>query len=325
MSDARQTIFDEISTKIPGAKRLSGDSYMICCPYHDDSTPSGGINLSVDTNIPLGFFHCFGCGEKRRWNELAKTLDLKQIKEWELGFQGNGTKREEKRVAKFIEYETADEELKRSLRTMELIPWPESIPWRGYEGALIRKIGGLFYNDPMTDEAMLFFPITVNGKFKGGVRAYLEKQVNGLSYLTTKGNWVKDTGILGYDYIKKIVRKKGYSAVVIVEGPRDMLRLVKNKIPAVAILGTENFTEKKLMRILGMGRNVSTVFVMSDNDKAGTKMYKKIKALSANYASVKRLRLPTDKDKHGDLIKMDPDSAPQKIIEQVKDVLNSYR
>lgn len=325
MSDARQIIFEEISTKITGPKKLSGDSYMIQCPYHDDNSPSGGINLAVDVPVPLGFYHCFGCGAKRGWNDLAETLGLHKFKDWEIGFKGNGSKRSERRKNKVITYETTDEELKRSLRTMEMIPWPIYQSWRGYEGKIIKKLGGLFYNDPLTDEVMLFFPISVNKRFKGGVRAYLEKQVNGLSYLTTKGNWVKDCGILGYEYVKKVLRKNGYTAIVIVEGPRDMLRLIANNIPAVAILGIENFTEKKLMRILGMSSKLTTLYVMPDNDKAGKKMYNKIKELAEDYAEVKHLKLPREKDEEGNLIKMDPDDAPQDIIDSVRGILNKHR
>jgi 5S rRNA maturation endonuclease (ribonuclease M5) len=324
MSEARQVIFDEIVGKVHGSKKLTGDSYMIQCPYHEDSTPSGGINLTVDTDVPLGYYHCFGCGEKRRWNELAETLGLHKFKDWELGFSGNGS-RKDQRKKKIVEYETITQELRRSLNTMELIDWPAIMSWRGYKGQLIKRLGGLFYNDPMTDEIMLFFPITINNKFKGGVRAYLEKQVNGLSYLTTKGPWVKDCGILGYEYIKKIIRRNGYTALVIVEGPRDMLRLIDNKIPAVAILGSENFTRKKLMRILGMSSKIDTLYVMPDNDKAGASMYYKIKGITGDYAKVKHLKLPREKNKEGKLIKMDPDDAPQHFIDEVKKVLNKHR
>ena len=324
MSEARQIIFDEIVSKIHGSKKLTGDSYMIQCPYHADGTPSGGINLTVDTDVPLGFFHCFGCGEKRRWNDLAKTLGLHQFKDWELGFTGNGSKKDQ-RKKKIVVYETATEELKRSLNTMEVISWPALQNWRGYPGAIIKKLGGLFYNDPITDEVMLFFPITVNEKFKGGVRAYMEKQVNGLSYLTTSGPWVKDCGILGYDFIKRIIRRNRYTAVVIVEGPRDMLRLVENRIPAVAILGSENYSHKKMLRILGMSSKIDTIYVMPDNDKAGTTMYQHVKKITGDFAKVKQLKLPKDKDEEGKLIKMDPDDAPQELIDTVRDILKTHR
>lgn len=34
------------------------DNYMVCCPFHEDSTPSLSISDS------LGLYHCFSCGAK---------------------------------------------------------------------------------------------------------------------------------------------------------------------------------------------------------------------------------------------------------------------
>lgn len=325
MSDARQIIFEELSTKFYGNKKLAGDSYMIQCPYHDDRTPSGGVNLAVDSDIPLGFYHCFGCGEKRHWNALAKDLGMEQIKGWQLNFSGNGTNYDQNKRAGRSGYLSYDDKLRKSLNTGEMIQWPVVESWRGYKGALIRKLGGLYYNDPMTDEVMLFFPVEVNRSYKGGVRAYMEKQVNGLSYLTSKGSWVKDYGLLGYEYIKNIVRKKGYTAIVLVEGPRDMLRLVDSKIPALAVLGSENITRKKIMRVLAMSSKLDTIYVMPDNDKAGTKMYKHVKEAADGMVKVKHLKLPKEKDEEGKLIKMDPDNAPKKIIRMAKKIIEQHR
>lgn len=324
MSDARQIIFEEIVNKVGGSKKLAGDTYMICCPYHNDRSPSGGINLAVESNIPLGYYHCFGCGIKRPWNALAETLGLHQFKGWELSFKGNGDARNS-RKAKPVTYETHTQELKRALNTQESIDWPVYMSWRGYKGKLIKKLGGVFYNDPMTDEVMLFFPVYLNTKYKGGVRAYMEKQTNGLSYLTTKGEWVRDYGLLGYELVKHVVRKHKYTAIVLVEGPRDMLRLIDNKIPALAILGSENFSEKKLLRILALSTLIDTIYVMPDNDKAGTKMYKNVKRASGDMVKVKHLKLPREKDMEGNLIKMDPDDAPIGLIKQVKKLIESSK
>lgn len=323
MSDARQVIFEEIS-KIPGSKKMAGDSYMVCCPFHDDNSPSCGINLAVETDLPLGFFHCFGCNEKGPWNKLAEHVGLTKVKGWELEFGGKGQTRSQ-RKSKNLTYETHKQELRRSINTQESIDWPVHLSWRGYEGKLIRKLGGVFYFDPLTDVEMLFFPIYVNNRYKGGVRAYMEKQVNGLSYLTSKGNWVKDSGLLGYEYVKRIVRKYGYTSLVLVEGPRDMLRLLDNNIPALAVLGSQNITEKKILRILAISSNIETIYVMPDNDAAGTRMYKTVKACANKLVKVKRLRLPREKDSDGKLIKMDPDNAPIGLIKVVRQLIRNEK
>lgn len=322
--DARQIIFEEISGKIPGSKSLAGDTYMIVCPFHPDNNPSCGVNLAEGSEIPLGYFHCFGCGTKGPWNKLAQELGLTQFKEWQLSFEGNGRSRAN-RKEKSVTYESKAQELRRSIKTNESVPWPKNTSWRGYDGALISKLGGLMYNDPMTNQIMLYFPISVNRRYMGGVRAYTERQANGLNYLTTKGSWVKNSGLLGYEYVKHIVRKYGYRSIVLVEGPRDVLRLLENKIPALAVLGSENFSRKKLLRIMALSSKLECIYTLPDNDKGGDKMHKRVKAAAEGLIQVKRLKLPKEKDAEGKLIKMDPDDAPIGIINAVKKLVEQTR
>lgn len=328
--DARQTIIEELHS-LPIAKKQAGSSLMIQCPFHDDRGPSCGVNLAVDNGIPLGFFHCFGCPAKGPWNKLAKQLGLSQFKDWQLGFTGNGSTREEKRRAPEATMKSTDQKdrLYKTIKTKEVIEWPESQEWRGYGGKLLRKLGALMFSE--REEIMLFFPIYVNKKFVGGVKAHMEKQEKRLSYINTPGSWVLNNGLLGYDYVKSIIskrvteKKKGkrYTSIVLVEGPRDVLRLLLNKIPALAILGIENFNVKKLIKILSINPNTRTIYVMPDNDKAGTEMYKKIKEIAEPYVQVRRLKLPRDLDSKGKVIKMDPDNAPQEIIDNVRELIDS--
>ena len=150
-----------------------------------------------------------------------------------------------------------------------------------------------------------------------------EKQENGLSYLTIKGDWVKSYGLLGYDYIQKR-DLWGAKAVVLVEGPRDWLRLMKNKIPACAILGANMMDEKKMMLIAALG--VRKVFAMPDNDRAGKKMANLVKEFADKAGlQFQYLKLPRELDKKGKLIKMDPDNAPAAIIKEVKRLVFSVK
>lgn len=319
--DARQTIYEELS-KLRLNQLVQGDSYMIQCPFHDDSTPSCGINIALGTDIPLGFFHCFGCGTKGGWNKIAAKLNLKQIKEWQT-FEGEGTKKRHNKRDLLGTTNNSITRLLDEIGTKQAIDWPVYMEWRGYKGDIIRKLGGLYFNDYLTDELMLVFPVYINKRFKGGVRAYLEKQVTGTSYITTKGRWAKSYGLLGYEYVKRIMRKYNYKSIVLVEGPRDFLRLVTNNIPALAILGTLNFDERKLLYIMNMVSDLETIYVLSDNDYAGKKMYENIKKTAANSINVRRIKLPRNKDKKGRLIKMDPDSAPQDLIDAIKEIVES--
>lgn len=306
--------FEIVSRALQGVRgEHRGDSYWICCPFHDENTPSCSVNLSTAKGIPVGHFYCFGCSEGRGpWNKLASKLNLPQLKEWQHYKESAGFKLRANLKVTLDE----EEKLRQEIKSHMTIPWPEDKEWRGYKGKLIRKLGGMYFNDSKRDELMLVFPVYINGKLKGGVRAFLKKQEKRASYLTTDGKWVKSAGLFGYDLAKKLIKKHGLHRVVLVEGPRDALRLLSKGIPACAILGTQNFSEKKLMHVLALG--VDEILVMPDNDRAGTEMKRLVKEISGDLCVVHHLKLPKEKDKDGKLIKLDPDSAPKEIIREVK-------
>lgn len=325
--DPHDSVLEAIQD-IAGDKKDTGSGIMIVCPFHDDNTPSCGINMSRDGGVPFGYFHCLGCGEKGGWNKLAEKLGLPILKEWELKFAGNGsTRTQRRRIPSDVLYSIDQKDrMFKSINTKEVIPWSEDKDWRGFDGKILRKLEAYMFSDK--EEMGLLFPIYVNGKYIGGVKAKMEKPKKGLSYVNTSGKWVRTHGLLGFDYVKKVVKsmkaKKGkcFSSIVLVEGPRDAIRLLLNRIPALAILGIENFTQEKLMKVLSL-YGIKTVYVMPDNDKAGTKMYKKIKELAKGYVKVKHIKLPRELNAKGEIIKLDPNEAPQDIIDEVKELIYS--
>ena len=52
---SRCNIVDVIGSVV-NLKR-GGSSYMACCPFHNEKTPSFSVSESKQ------FYHCFGCGE----------------------------------------------------------------------------------------------------------------------------------------------------------------------------------------------------------------------------------------------------------------------
>lgn len=305
-------IITQALTGIRGEHR--GDSYWICCPFHDENTPSCSVNLDDTKPVPIGHFYCFGCSEGRGpWNKLANKLGLPEIKEWQNFKENAGQQLKVKLKSASL---TEVDKLMGEIKSNVAIPWPEDKEWRGYKGKLINKLGGQMYNDPRKDELMLVFPIYINGKLRGGVRAFLKKIEKRASYLTTEGSWVKSHGLFGYDLAKKLIRKRGLKKIVLVEGPRDALRLLSKGIPACAVLGTKNFNDKKALYLTALG--VDEILVMPDNDRAGKEMWELVKAQVGNLCKTTYLRLPKEKDKAGKLIKLDPDSAPKEIIREVK-------
>lgn len=321
--DAFTVVMEEIQ-KIEGPKKQTGDSIFVCCPFHDERTPSCSINTSHDAKVPVGFFFCFGCQEKGGWNTIAEKLNLRQIKSWQhfKGSTDGSAIRARKRKAEMVGTKNLTiqrlfDEVGNAVR-----PWPTDTEWRSYSGKLIKKVEGYMYDDRRFDELMLVLPVYINGRYRGGVRALREKPAKGPSYINTSGDWTKDYGLLGFDYIRK-KKLYGCEAIVLTEGPRDWLRMIENKIPACSILGSAMFGEKKLMLLMGLG--IKKIYSFPDNDAAGAKMAALIERVCKGKIDHEWLKLPKKKDEKGKLIALDPDNASQRIIDKVKSIVYEHK
>jgi DNA primase len=246
MANLKDLILDALE-KLPGPRRASGDNVYISCPFHDETKPSLGIFLGEGLNLPIGTFNCLGCGVSGNWNKLAAKLGLPQ-------FKGSQYTEAEgiistQYLAEIQEELLGEEETLENLITKmgrcQTHTWPKERKWRGYSGRLIQQVGGCLLYDARLRTVMLFFPINIYGKVVGGVKAYIEAQRHGPNYLNTRGRWVDKYGLFPYEYTRQAMKRWKEHYIVVVEGPRDALRLLRLKIPALAILGAHNFSEHK--------------------------------------------------------------------------------
>jgi len=257
------------------------------------------------------------CPESGNWNKLADKLGLRKIKKWQ-----------EKQESTILEV-TAEEEQEmlgsktskdfaKSLQVEIITDWNPNRIWRGFSGKLIKKLEGKLAINNKDNEPVLLFPVKIAKQTVGYVKALIEKKPGQLSYISSKGPWTRDKGLFPFDYIKKKARVKHY--IVLVEGPRDALRLITAGIPALAVFGVQNFSSKKANLVSSIG--VDQVYLMSDNDPAGDVLYTKAKE-SFKKVGIKliRIKLPKKKDKRGKIIKMDPCNAPEELISKLKRML----
>lgn len=324
MFDDAFTVISRELQKVEGPKNQTGDSIMICCPFHDERTPSCGVNMSTEKEVRVGTFYCFGCKEKGGWNRLAEKAGLEQIKEWqniEARTDGSMVRFDKKKAEQIGTKNMTIQRLFDEVGNA-VLPWPKGATWRSYSGKLINRVEGYVYDDVRFDELMLVLPIYINGRYRGGVRALREKPRKGPSYFNTTGDWSKDYGLLGFDYMRK-KKLYGCKAIVLTEGPRDWLRMVKNKIPCCSILGSAMFSKKKLMLLMGMG--IEKIYVFPDNDKAGYAMAELVEETCEGLIPFEFLRLPRKKDENGKIIELDPDNAPQSYIDKVKGILYEHQ
>lgn len=305
-----------------GRQKPAGTHRMVQCAFHDDNGPSMGINLSQDNGIPLGWVNCFGCEEaKGPWNKFAEKAGLEKIVGWN---------NKENETGELINRQVEDALLGETGSTMkgllnlmgcrEAQPWPVSLEWRGFDGGFLNRLGGQIINDNYNDSVALLLPVSVNGKIRGGVKAkYERKSKEDLAYVTTNGAWAQKYALFPYDNVVRAIKKKRWKFVVLVEGPRDALRLLSEGIPALAILGAQVFSGTKAMLVANLG--IDCAYVMSDNDTGGDLMWRNVRKNLKPLVTTRRLKLPVKFNRRGELIKIDPNSMSDQMMARVKKLL----
>jgi len=286
--------------------RSTGNSTFISCPYHkNDDTPSLGINLDTQNGIPLGFFHCFGCGEKGSWNKLAETLGLRKIEGFEAKRQEVGGE-EFDQVREELFSVTHVQQIYKELDASFHLDWPSDKIWRHIPPKLLGKVGAQITYDKHNSDIAILLPVSINNEVKGVIKGTNRKQTN--SYIMNEGRWLKTWGLYPFDYTISLAREKEY--VVLVEGARDALRLLHHGIPALAILGSQNWSMMKRNLVLSM--NVKGVVLAFDGDRAGVactnKVYRDLKGM----IRMRVLKLKEESEKQNK--KVDPGNMSRDLL-----------
>ena len=122
-----------------------------------------------------------------------------------------------------------------------------------------------------------------------------------------------------------MLAKMKYRYVVLVEGPRDALRLIMAGIPALAVLGSQNINGKKLRLVERL--DIELLCWLPDNDAAGKAMAEKLEWMCNNMQisfEYRGFKLPRKKGKDGKIVKLDPDVMPKKMLRALKDEIKEY-
>lgn len=251
-----------------GAKKTLAGSTLVLCPYHNEATPSFRIFHSPATKSP-GYGKCYGCGASHKWDEFADKLGLKPIA-----------------YSKPTEMFTSSLRIKEDVEQEELkfFELPENKTWRGIKTNFLREVGA---KRCVTQwgTSFVYLPVMARQRLRGYVKARMRKEEDKPSYINSKGSWSQDAGLFLYDYA---VREQP-SYVVLVEGPRDGLRLNYLGIPTMSILGTQSWSAKK-SRLLELS-GVTTVVLCMDGDDAGIAADTKITEHLTSFVKVRTFSL----------------------------------
>ena len=322
-SSTAEEIIQDALANMTGNKKHSSTGIMICCPFHEDSSPSFGINLNATSGIPLGKGHCLGCGKTAHWNEIADKLGFPKLKKGD--FKVTSYKQKERQHLLMKSMSLKDIIVK-DFRCSELVSrWPADRIWRSIGGDLMNKFAyRAFSLERMQEFAIL--PVMIDGELCGAIKAVVKKTgVDGeLSYVTSKASdrnsWVKKHGLFPYDVVQEMLKETGLKTVVLCEGPRDSLKLISREIPALSILGSKTWSVQKMKLVLGLP--IDRVILMMDGDRAGREataeilptLTKRIDTVIYNLSAIaKKLELK----------KLDPCMVAGKIkyVKQIKELI----
>ena len=309
-------VMSELQT-YAGPKKVLSDSTFVSCPYHSERTPSGRIFHSPSTKNP-GYFKCYGCGQKASWDEVAPRLGLRPY------VYSKPQELDARPAVRELEQDDA--------LHFQHTPLPRDKKWRSISTNLLIDIGCTLifqYN-----EKFIYMPVNVLGEEKGFIRARLQKIADKPSYLNKPGKWSERYGLFPYDYSIALMRRKKLNTLVLVEGPRDALRLLSNDIPACAILGTQSWVKRKgeLVEIAG----VEKVITCFDGDDAGIdatssiteKLHTLVKTENFNlagkdspYHEFRKNKSPAKSAKQAGVELWDPCNMPIRKVKQLKSLI----
>lgn len=243
-----------------------GNTAWIRCPDHKEgreTTPSMKVNINPESNFKLGSSHCFACGAHYpSWNALAERLHMKGYSEDDVF----SVVEDIVPPASEMLVDDADS-LTTQMKAMD--EWPSDTPWRNIPGRLVNAVGGMKGYSEKIEEHMLFLPCYMNTVLIGGIWANIVKRGR-KNYFNTPGQWAS-RALFPFDYTKKMLHKQRGHVLVLVEGPRDALRLLQYRIPTLALITASGFApttaDKKGALLSDLG--IHTIITALDNDEAG--------------------------------------------------------
>ena len=220
------------------------------------------------------------------WNGLAEKLHLQTL-------NGKGYTAEWKssplnKDAFLTEGAASWETMLEDWNVSRDFPLPDGYTFRGIDHDLLIKIGARKALDSFGTKCTLF-PLHVGGELVGGIKAVnFPNEKTKRKYINSNGEWSRTSGLFPIHY------KKRWPVVIIVEGPRDAMFLLQQRIPALASLGTQSWSDAKRDLLLSVG--CEFCFIAGDGDDAGRKMNKIVSDSLKGYIPRKTISIPDGED-----------------------------
>lgn len=318
-----------------GVKKETGPRMMILCPFHSENTPSAFVTVG-DGKYSPGSFYCFACEKGHTWDKVAPLLGLEPFTR-----QAPSVRMaQDLQIDKGMNLLMSSDKFVRD--EFKFSPLPAGKKWRGISTDLLIKLGGRLARKWLEDyhcygKKFIHFPVQIGDQQVGYFLARLKKEEDKPSYLLAKSaasTWSKTHGLWPLNYSIQLMEELGSTSIVLVEGQRDALRLLSDRIPAVCIFGTQSWSVDKI-KILE-ARGVDRCITFMDGDCAGLAATDRITESfeRSQLMQYRALRLwemkgspwlkfkdqpsPSKAAKAAGVALWDPGNCPQRIIDRLK-------
>lgn len=289
----------KIKRLLENGNTRSADSHIfICCPFHGEREPSCSVVIYSNEFAP-GTFHCFGCGESGGWNKLADQLKIDfKINHTEVqAILQNSIKPDDEDLTTELP-RTVPEFIQRN-HIESYISWPLNKDWRGVNYQFMKMIDAYLIHE--RNEQQVLFPIKIRDEIVGIIKGSLTER----RYINSSGSWVKTRGLFPFNVAQSLMNNWRLKFIVLVEGPRDVARLTLAGIPALAILGSKQWSDEKVNLLLSIHVEDFEVFTIFDRDRAGDEAKAKVKKSLDGLATVTAIKLPKEVEENGEMKRCD--------------------
>jgi DNA primase len=183
-------------------------------------------------------------------------------------------------------------------------PW-EFGDWRGLPEEFLVKLDTQRYYDDKSGCFRIVFPVKNRlGNVIGSAARRLDDGKN-VPWLNSHGRWARKA------LYPLVALPKNVNTVALVEGAYDSLRLNHCGIPALSIMGTQNWDHGKISILDALG--IKNIVICMDGDAAGRGAEGKIYAATENKFNRKRFRLPFENPS------VDPGNMSEERVETLRE------
>ena len=255
--------------------------FNAACPSLQDS---GKMKLEISKDGTRA--HCWVCDWKGSWDSFAKAHGMQGLRGKVSEFAREPYQNSTDVAAQVRAQLAAEEEESSEIGSIPqgMIPWAQYTQesWRGLTVEFLTSLGAQLWKQHNPKSGYTTSRIYLPFMQRGSLVGYTGRRLDSYSALKYyNAPWAKARQILyPYDYIARMKVK----TVVLVEGQIDALNLIQYGIPALCIMGTNNWSDFK--RDLLQAIFIDNVYVCMDGDAAGSLAASKLFEGTDSYSSL---------------------------------------